>query len=83
MADGALQLHVEQANTLRQRFLRDHLLDKAADTLRRMNGITFNGGRYDTNPDHIYANQMFSRKLDGLGIDHFAEEYRSNQWEMN
>ena len=50
----------------------------AVKTLR---GIKFDWGRYDPNQDHVYANQAFTRKLEELGIEHEAEEYRGLPWD--
>ena len=33
--------------------------------------------------DHVYSNQSFTRKLDDLGIEHEAEEYRGDPWNQN
>ncbi|PUA27032.1 MAG: hypothetical protein B0W54_19570 [Cellvibrio sp. 79] len=38
-------------------------------------GFKMDWGRYDDNPDHVYANQKFTRILDDYGISHQAEEY--------
>ncbi|HVU19074.1 MAG TPA: alpha/beta hydrolase-fold protein [Candidatus Didemnitutus sp.] len=83
MRDGKLTLDVDHVRKLQDRFLLDHLVVDHVDALRRMRGIAFDWGRYDSNPDHVYSNQAFTRKLDELGIDHLADEYRGNGWNIN
>jgi hypothetical protein len=48
-----------------------------------MRGLALDWGRFDPTQDHIYANQAFSRRLEDLGIEHEAEEYRGNPWNRN
>jgi hypothetical protein len=81
--NGELKLNLAHVRKLQDRFLLDHLVLGHVEALRRMRGIMFDWGRYDTNPDHVYSNQAFTRKLDELGIEHFAEEYRGNGWDRN
>jgi hypothetical protein len=83
MENGAPKLNVAHAQKLQDGFLLDHMLVRYADNLRKLRAIKFDWGRYDSNQDHVYANQAFTRKLDELGIEHFAEEYRGNAWEKN
>ncbi|HEY4299933.1 MAG TPA: alpha/beta hydrolase-fold protein [Candidatus Didemnitutus sp.] len=83
MDHGELKVNVANMRKLQDRFLLDHLVLDHVDALRRMRGIKFDWGRYDSNPDHVYSNQAFTRKLDDLGIEHFAEEYRGNGWDHN
>ncbi len=64
-------------------FLLDRMIETHAENLRSLNAIKFDWGRYDTNQDHVYANQAFTRKLDGLGIEHEAEEYRGGAYDKN
>lgn len=84
--DGAVRPNLENIRLLEGRFLLDHLLREPtlAANLRTMRGIKFDWGRYDPNPDHVYANQAFTRDLDELGIAHEAEEYggdgRDHNW---
>ena len=83
MEDGVLEPNQEHSALLKDRFLLDHMLPAHADGLRKMNGIKLDWGRYDPNQDHVYSNHAFTRKLDELGIFHFAEEYRGNTWNQN
>jgi hypothetical protein len=48
-----------------------------------MRGIAFDWGRFDSNPDHVYANQAFSKKLRDQGIEHEAEEYNGDPFSKN
>lgn len=83
MENGRQVLQVGNAKKLKDAFLLDHRLDANAENLRKMRGIAFDWARYDQNQDHVYSNQTFTRKLDELGIEHEAEEYRGNPWEKN
>jgi enterochelin esterase-like enzyme len=83
MENGSPKLNLEHAEKLKAGFLLDHLLSANADNLRTMRGIGFDWARYDPNQDHVVANQNFTRKLDELGIDHQAEEYRGDPWNKN
>ena len=83
MENGEPTVNMENVKKWQSRFLLDQLLAAHSENLRRMRGIAFDWARYDPNPDHVYANQAFTRKLDELGIEHEAEEYRGNPWEKN
>lgn len=78
---GELRLNPEHNRQLQKGFLLEEALDEHATNLRSLRGIAFDWGRYDPTPAHIFANQVFSRKLDDLGIAHEAEEYRGNPWD--
>jgi hypothetical protein len=58
-------------------------LNAAVANLRTLRGLAFDWGRFDPGQDHIYANQAFCRRLEDLGIEHEAEEYRGNPWNRN
>jgi hypothetical protein len=81
MENGRPQLDPENSRRLQRGFLLEESLDQAAANLRTMRGIALDWGRYDPTPAHVFANQVFSRKLDDLGIEHEAEEYRGNPWD--
>lgn len=81
--DGEPTLDPEHIKKLQSGFLLDQMLAEKGANLRRMRGIKFDWGRYDGNQDHVYANQVFTRKLDELGIEHEAEEYRGNYSDKN
>jgi len=72
------QLEINAATTkrLQKNFLLSEMVPDSAKNLRQLKGaIAFDWGRYDQNPDHVYANQKFTRKLEEYGVEHFAEEY--------
>jgi len=75
-----LVFNAEHARKLQMNFLLDELLPVYAENLRKIDAIAFDWGRYDPNPDHVYGNQTFTRKLDAFGIKHTAEEYRGMFW---
>lgn len=81
--NGEPKLHVENTKKAQAGWLLDHALAENAANLRTMRGIAFDWGRYDPTPTHVYSNQSFSRKLEDLGIEHEAEEYRGDPWNKN
>jgi Putative esterase len=83
MENGEPMVNMENVKTLQSRFLLDQMLPAKSANLKRMRAIGFDWARYDPNPDHVYANQTFTRKLDELGIEHDAEEYRGDPWSRN
>jgi enterochelin esterase-like enzyme len=58
----------------------DEGLDAAAANLRTLRGLAFDWGRFDPTTAHVLSNQAFSRRLEDLGIEHEAEEYRGDPW---
>lgn len=81
--NGELKLNVANHTKLKDDFLLDQKLKERADNLKKMRGIGFDWARYDSNFDHVFANQQFTLKLDELGIQHEAEEYRGDPWSNN
>jgi hypothetical protein len=81
--NGVAKLNPSLNRRMQQGFLLEETLDQAAANLRSLRGIAFDWGRYDPTPAHVFANQVFSRKMDDLGIEHEAEEYRGNPWDKN
>ena len=81
--NGEPKLHVENTKKAQAGWLLDHALAENAANLRTLRGIAFDWGRYDPTPTHVYSNQSFSRKLEDLGIEHEAEEYRGDPWNKN
>lgn len=78
--NGEPRLHVENTMKLKAGFLLEETLDDSAANLRSMRGLAFDWGRFDVTQGHVYANRQFSRKIEDLGIEHEAEEYRGNPW---
>jgi esterase/lipase superfamily enzyme len=81
--NGEPVFKVENLKKLEARFHLDQLLRDYADDLRKMRGIAFDWGRYDTTQGHVYSNQAFTRLLDQLGIEHIAEEYNGGAYDKN
>lgn len=81
LVDGRPTLNVDNLQRLKSRFMLEATAASNLENIARLRGIKFDWGRYDPNPDHIYANQAFTRKLDELGIEHEADEYRGLPWD--
>jgi hypothetical protein len=77
---GQLITNTTHVAMLRDNFLLDSRLPTRAENLRQLRGFKMDWGRYDDNPDHVYANQKFTRILDDFGVRHQAEEYSGNSW---
>jgi len=76
--NGELKLNPENVIKAKKEFHLEETLIESATNLRTMRGIAFDWGRFDPNQDHVYSNREFSRRLEDLGIEHEAEEYRGN-----
>ncbi len=83
LENGEPKFIAENLKKLESQFHLDELLRTYADNLRRMRGIAFDWGRYDTTQSHVYSNQVFTRLLDQLGIEHVAEEYNGGPYDKN
>ena len=70
----------DRAQAMQAAFLLDETLPEAAAALRTMRGLAFDWGRFDTTQAHVTSNRQFSRKLEDLGVEHEAEEYRGDPW---
>ena len=79
--NGEPQLNVAHLQLLKSRFMLEKVVIDNLDKVRALRGIKFDWGRYDPNQDHVYAAQAFTRKLDELGIEHEAEEFRGLPWD--
>ena len=78
--NGELKLHPENMRKTKQGFHLEETLDESVANLRRLRGLGFDWGHFDPTPAHVLANRTFSRKLEDLGIEHEAEEYRGDPW---
>jgi hypothetical protein len=78
MKDGKAWYNPDRAQAMQKEFLLDETLPESAAALRTMRGLAFDWGRFDTTQAHVLSNRQFSRKLEDLGIDHEAEEYRGD-----
>lgn len=83
MKNGQPTYHAENARKQVAGFSLSHRLDEYAENLRKLRGIAFDWSRYDPIQDHLYAIQIFTRKLEMFGIEHEAEEYRGVYWSEN
>jgi S-formylglutathione hydrolase FrmB len=81
--NGVYEINVKTINKAKEGFLLDETLNESADNLQTMRGIAFDWARFDSNRDHVYSNQEFSRKLRDLNIKHDAEEYNGDPWSEN
>jgi len=75
-------LNAANARLLRERFMLEIHIQDNLEKVRSLRGIKFDWGRYDPNQDHVYANQAFTRKLEEMGVEHEAEEYRGLPWDQ-
>ncbi|HEV7606271.1 MAG TPA: alpha/beta hydrolase-fold protein [Steroidobacteraceae bacterium] len=80
MKDGRPSYNAERVRAMKEAFLLDESLARAAPALRTMRGLAFDWGRFDTTQAHVISNRQFSRMLEDLGVEHEAEEYRGDPW---
>lgn len=80
LSGDELVTNINHVAKLRENFLLDSRIPTRAENLRQLRGFKMDWGRYDDNPDHVYANQKFTRTLDEFGVKHQAEEYSGNAW---
>jgi hypothetical protein len=72
----------ENTRKAQKGFHLDETLDECAANLRTLRGLAFDWGRFDPNQAHVDSNREFSRKLQDLGVDHEAEEFRGGPWDQ-
>lgn len=80
LKDGKAAYNGDRATAMQKAFLLDETLAQSAASLRSMRGLALDWGRFDTTQAHVISNRQFSRKLEDLGIEHVAEEYRGDPW---
>jgi len=78
LKDGKPVYNGDRAVAMQKSFLLDETLVESAAALRSMRGLALDWGRFDTTQAHVISNRQFSRKLEDLGIEHEAEEYRGD-----
>ncbi len=78
--DGKAVYNPDRTMAMQKAFLLDQTLPQSAAALRSMSGLALDWGRFDTTQAHVISNREFSRKLEDLGIEHEAEEYRGDPW---
>ncbi len=76
--NGELELNSANLQKAKTGFHLEETLAESAANLKTMRGIAFDWGRFDPNQDHVVANRNFSRRLEDLGVEHEAEEYRGD-----
>lgn len=76
--NGKLVLNSKNMQKAKVGFQLEETLPESADNLKTLRGIAFDWGRFDPNQDHVVANRVFSRRLEDLGVEYEAEEYRGN-----
>ena len=82
-SSGHLTVNTENMVKVQHGFMLDFTLSEYAGELKKLRAIAFDWARDDGNYDHVYANRLFTRDLDDLGIQHEAEEYRGTPWNSN
>jgi S-formylglutathione hydrolase FrmB len=80
MKDGRPKYSADRALAMQGAFLLDDTLPESAAALRTMRGLALDWARFDTTQAHVISNRQFSRKLEDLGVEHEAEEYRGDPW---
>ncbi|PZR38583.1 MAG: hypothetical protein DI538_09325 [Azospira oryzae] len=80
--NGQFRLNTENMMKAKAGFHLEETLNESVTHLKAVH-IAFDWGRFDSNQDHVYSNQTFSRKLRDLGIEHEAEEYNGDPWSKN
>ena len=80
LKEGKPAFNGDRAVAMQKSFLLDETLVESAAALRSMRGLALDWGRFDTTQAHVISNRQFSRKLEDLGIEHEAEEYRGDPW---
>lgn len=80
LTDGVLTVNSHNVRRLKENFLLDAMVPSYAENLKKLRALKMDWGRNDDNPDHVYANQKFTRLLEEYGVQHEAEEYSGNQW---
>jgi hypothetical protein len=79
-ANGEPKLNPDNIIKSKAGFHLDETLNESAANLRSLRGLAFDWARFDGNQDHVRANQVFSLKLNDLGVNHEAEEYNGDPW---
>ena len=80
--DGNPKIIPDNLQKAKSGFHLEEALNESASNLRTMRGLALDWGRLDSNQDHVYANQTFSRKLNDQAIRHEAEEYNGDPWSL-
>jgi hypothetical protein len=70
-----LLIDAKLMDRFRNNFYLETMIPQYADNLKSLRGFKFDWTRLDSNYDHIWANQNFTRKLNEFAVPHEAEEY--------
>ena len=70
-----LLIDAKLMDRFRNNFYLETMIPQYADNLKSLRGFKFDWNRTDSNYDHVWANQNFTRKLNEFAIPHEAEEY--------
>jgi S-formylglutathione hydrolase FrmB len=81
MKEGKTHYDPDRVQAMQHAFLLDETLAESAGNLRTLRGLALDWGRFDTTQAHVTSNREFSRKLEDLGIEHEAEEYRGGPFD--
>jgi Putative esterase len=73
--NGRLLIDSKLMDQFRNHFYLETMIPEYADNLKSLRGFKFDWSRNDGNYDHVFANQVFTRKLNEFGVTHAAEEY--------
>lgn len=74
-AGDQLMIDTQLMDRFRNNFYLETMIPRYAENLRSLRGLKLDWNRSDSNFDHVYANQSFTRKLNEFGVVHEAEEY--------
>jgi S-formylglutathione hydrolase FrmB len=80
MKEGKPVFNPDRVHAMQTAFHLDETLPQSAAALRTLRGLAIDWGRFDTTQAHVSSNRQFSRKLEDLGVEHEAEEYRGDPW---
>ena len=81
--NGNLLIDAGLMDRFRNNFYLETMIPQYADNLKSLRGFKFDWTRNDGNYDHVYANQIFTRKLSEFGVAHVAEEYGGQSGDAN
>jgi esterase/lipase superfamily enzyme len=78
-----LQIDAKLMERFRDNFYLETMIGQYADNLKSLRGFKFDWARSDATFDHVYGNQLLTRKLNEFGIAHEAEEYNGASGDAN
>jgi enterochelin esterase-like enzyme len=78
MENGKLVLDAALVEKVQASFFLERQVPELAGNMKKLIGFKLDWGRHDSNQDHVYSNQFYSRKLNEFGVPHEAEEYNGD-----